>query len=262
MPIFLDSGCLTEIEKYLKMGIIRGVTTNPTILLKDGVTGGMKGIRARSVEIARLIDPLPLSVEVTTNDPLQMRLQAQELAAMAPNIVVKITIHGPNGEQQNLEVIHELEGERGIRVNVTAMMSAQQCLLAAMAGATYVSLFGGRIANMGYNPCEEITKLRKVLDDFNLKAKIIIGSTREVLNVIEWLGAGAHFVTVVPNLLEVMIVHPYSKETVRMFLADAAKIETQTEVDHLLPTEETINNKRETVIAASKQKLVNQEHKV
>ena len=91
---------------------------------------------------------------------------------------------------------------------------------------------------MGYNPCEEITKLRNVLDNFNLKAKIIIGSTREVLNIIEWLDAGAHFVTVVPNLLEGMIVHPYSKETVRQFLADAAKIETRLEVDHLFPPEE------------------------
>jgi len=256
MPIFLDTGNIKEIEKYLKMGIIRGVTTNPSILLKDGVTGGMKGVKARSMEIARLIDPLPLSVEVTTNDPLQMRSQAQELAAMASNIIVKITIHGPNGEQQNLEVIHELEAERDIRVNATAMMSAQQCLLAAMAGATYVSLFGGRIANMGYNPCEEITRLRKVLDIFNLKAKIIIGSTREVLNVIEWLGAGAHFVTVVPNLLDAMIVHPYSKETVRMFLADAAKIETQTEVDHLFPTEKSDDNKGEVIITRSKQQQV------
>jgi transaldolase len=125
-----------------------------------------------------------------------------------------------------------------------------------------VSLFGGRVANMGYNPCEEITKLRKVLDDFNLKAKIIIGSTREVLNVIEWLGAGAHFVTVVPNLLEAMIVHPYSKETVRMFLADAAKIETQMEVDHLFTPREKVSNKEETIIAPSKEKVVNQEHKV
>jgi transaldolase len=143
---------------------------------------------------------------------------------------------------ENLEVIHELEGERNIRVNATAMMSAQQCLLAAMAGATYVSLFGGRIANMGYNPCEEITKLRKVLDDFNLKAKIILGSTREVLNIIEWLGAGAHFITVIPNLLEGMIVHPYSKETVRMFLADADKIETRLDGSSLSPTERN-NNK-------------------
>ena len=207
------------------MGIIRGVTTNPTILLKDGVTGGMKGIKERSVEIARMIAPYPLSVEVTTNDFQKMLDQAQEFAAWANNINVKITIHGPNGELQNLEVIHELEGKRDIRINVTAMMSAQQCLLAAMAGATYVSLFGGRVNNMGYNACEEISKLRQVLDDFGLKSQIIIGSTREVLNVIEWLGAGAHFVTVAPNLLEGMIVHPYSKETVQMFLADAAKAE-------------------------------------
>jgi transaldolase len=225
MPIFLDSGNIKEIEKFLRMGIIRGVTTNPTILLKDGVTGGMKGIKDRSVEIARMIAPYPLSVEVTTNDTQKMLDQAQEFAAWADNINVKITIHGPNGELQNLEVIHELEEKRDIRINVTAMMSAQQCLLAAMAGATYVSLFGGRVNNMGYNACEEISKLRQVLDDFSLKSKIIIGSTREVLNVIEWLGAGAHFVTVAPNLLEGMIVHPYSKETVQMFLADAAKAE-------------------------------------
>jgi transaldolase len=225
MPIFLDTGNLKEIEKYLKMGIIRGVTTNPTILLKDGVTGGMKGVKVRSAEIAKMIAPLPLSVEVTTNDPPKMLEQAQELAALGSNVNVKITIHGPNGELQNLEVIHELEEKRNIRINVTAMMSAQQCLLAAMAGATYVSLFGGRVNNMGYNACEEIFKLRQVLDDFDLKAKIIIGSTREVLNIIEWLGAGAHYVTVVPNLLEGMIVHPYSKETVQMFLADAAKAE-------------------------------------
>ncbi len=225
MPIFLDTGNIKEIEKYLKMGIIRGVTTNPTILLKEGVTGGLKGVKARTAEIARLISPLPLSVEVTTNDPPMMLKQAQELAAIAGNINVKITIHGPNGEMDNLEVVHQLEEKHDIRINVTAMMSAQQCLLAAMAGATYVSIFGGRVNNMGYNACEEITKLRNVLDDFDLKAKIIVGSTREVLNVIEWLGAGAHFVTVMPSLLEGMIVHPYSKETVQTFLTDAAKAE-------------------------------------
>jgi transaldolase len=247
MPIFLDTGSLKEIEKYLKMGIIRGVTTNPTILLKDGVTGGMKGVKERSVEIARLIAPLPLSVEVTTNDPPKMLEQAEELAALAKNINVKITIHGPNGELQNLEVIHELANKRNIRVNATAMMSAQQCLLAAMAGATYVSIFGGRVNNMGYNVCDEITKLRKVLDDFDLKAKIIVASTREVLNIIEWLGAGAHLVTVTPNLLEGMIVHPYSKETVQMFLKDAAKIEAQLEVNHLFPVDgEVISAKSKT----------------
>jgi transaldolase len=104
-------------------------------------------------------------------------------------------------------------------------MSAQQCFLAALAGATYVSIFGGRVNNMGYNVCGEIIKLRKVLDRFGLKAQIIVGSTREVLNVIEWLEAGAHIVTVVPELLKGMLVHPYSKETVQMFLRDGATVE-------------------------------------
>ena len=225
MAIFLDTGKIEEIEKFMKMGILRGVTTNPTILLKSGVTGGEEAIKKRSIEIANLIKPYPLSVEVTTNEPQNMIDQAKEFSKWADNINVKITIHGPNGELDNLEVVHLLESKHDIRVNVTAMMSAQQCFLAAMAGATYVSLFAGRVNNMGYNACIEIRKLRKVLDDFNLKAKIIIGSTREVLNVIEWLEAGAHIVTVVPIFIEGMIVHPYSKETVQQFLSDAKKAE-------------------------------------
>jgi len=225
MPIFLDTGNLAEIERFHRMGIIRGVTTNPTILLKDGVTGGMRGIEARSKEIARLIAPYPLSVEVTTTDRNEVIRQAQTFAGWADNIVVKVTIHGPEGELENLEIVHELETKHDIRVNVTAMMSAQQCFLAALAGATYVSIFGGRVNNMGYNVCGELTKLRKVLDQFGLKSQIIVGSTREVLNVIEWLEAGAHIVTVVPDLLKGMIVHPYSKETVQQFLRDAAKAE-------------------------------------
>jgi transaldolase len=224
MAIFLDTGKIKEVEKYLKMGIIRGVTTNPTILFKDGVTGGLAGVKQRSIEIAKLIAPYPLSVEVINNDPRGMFDQAREFAQWAENIVVKITIHGPNGELDNLEVAHALETKYDVRVNVTAMMSAQQCLLAAIAGASYVSLFCGRVNNMGYNACDELDKLRNVLDKFSLPAKIIAASTREILNVIEWLGAGAHIVTVLPNLLEGMLVHPYSKETVKMFLDDAIKL--------------------------------------
>jgi len=149
MAIFIDTGKIEEIQKYHEMGIIRGVTTNPTILVKDGVTGGMAGVKKRSIEIAKLIDPLPLSVEVTSNDTQKMLDQAVEFSQWAKNINVKITIHGPNGELDNLKVIHELETKHDIRINVTAMMSVQQCFLAAMAGATYVSIFGGRVNNMG-----------------------------------------------------------------------------------------------------------------
>ena len=224
MAIFLDTGTLDEIKKYYQMGLIRGVTTNPTILVKEGVTGGMKGVRDRSIQIAEMINPYPLSVEVTNNDEKKMISQALEFSHWADNINVKITIHGPNGELENLRVINSLENEHDIRINVTAMMSVQQCFLAAMAGATYISIFGGRINNMGYDSKEEIKKLRKILNDFSLNSKIIVGSTREIFNVIDWLHAGAHIVTVTPKLLEGMIVHPYSKETVQMFLKDAEKI--------------------------------------
>ena len=225
MPIFLDSSNLSEIEKYHRMGIIRGVTTNPTIMVKDGITGGLGGIKARAKDIAKLIDPHPVSVEVITNDREETIRQAQTFASWANNINVKVTVHGPHGELENMEIIHDLETKHDIRVNVTAMMSAQQCFLAALAGATYVSIFGGRVNNMGYNACGEIKKLRNLLNAFDLKSRIIVGSTREALNVTEWLEAGAHIVTVAPNLLTTMLVHPYSKETVQMFLRDGAKLE-------------------------------------
>jgi transaldolase len=225
MAIFLDSGKIEEVKKYMAWGVIRGVTTNPTIFFKDGVTGGVKGMKDRAREIADLIHPYPLSLEVTSNDRAQMLEQAQEFAAIADNVNIKITVHGPRGETENLEVVHELETVHDVRVNCTAMMSAQQCLLAALAGASYVSLFGGRVNNMGYDSRQEITRLRNVLDLQGLGAQIIIGSTREVLNIFEWLEAGAHIVTVTPNLIQGMLVHPYTKETVQMFLDDAKKCE-------------------------------------
>jgi transaldolase len=234
MPIFLDTGNLKEIDLFHRMGIIRGVTTNPTILLKEGVTGGILGIEARIKEIARLVAPLPVSVEVMTNKRDEMIRQALMMFSWAENIVVKITIHGPEGELDNLEVVHELEAKHNVRINVTAMMSAQQCFLAALADATYVSIFGGRVNNMGYNVCEELIKLRKLLDQFTLKSQIIVGSTREVLNVVEWLGAGAHIVTVIPDLLRGIIVHPYSKETIQMFLRDGAKLEAMFKANNAL----------------------------
>ncbi len=224
MAIFLDSGDLKQVRRFMKMGVIRGVTTNPTILCKDGCRGGMKGLKKLETEIASLIKPFPLSVEVTSNDKKEMLDQAIEFSGWAENIVIKIPVHGPEGESVNMEVIHQLESRHDVRVNVTALMSAQQGLLAALAGASYVSIFGGRVNDMGHDCAEEIGKLRDLLDVFELKAKIIVGSTREISNVVEWLDAGAHFVTVVPRLLEGMLVHPYTKETVRMFLADARKL--------------------------------------
>jgi len=230
--IFLDTGKIEEIRKYHNMGIIRGVTTNPTILLKSGVKGGLEGVKKACQEIADLIYPLPLSVELTNNNSYQdMINQAQEFYKWGEdrpdkknNLNIKVPIHGPNGELDNLRVIHELETKYNIPVNVTAMMSVQQCFAAAMAGAHYVSLFCGRINDMGYDSVPEIKRLRTLLDMHQLPSKIICASTREVLNISQWLEAGGHIVTATPELIDKMLVHPYTKETVKMFLNDAAKL--------------------------------------
>jgi len=217
MGLFIDSSDLDEIRKVHRMGIIRGVTTNPTILLKEGIKRGQAGIEKRAKEIAGLINPLPLSMEVTTNDVDQMLEEAQTMASWAPNINVKITIHGPDGELENLEVVNQLEKVHNIRVNVTAMMNAQQCFLAALAGASYVSIFAGRVNDMGYNCVEQIRILRNLLDCHGLLAKIIAGSTREALNIVEWFNAGAHIVTVPPRVLVQMPYHAKTEETIQEF---------------------------------------------
>ena len=219
--IFLDSSKLEEIKKYHKMGIIRGVTTNPTIMYKDGIRDE-KEIKQLIIDICNTIGR-PVSVEVTSNDKNQMIKEAIETQKWHMDVNIKIPIHGPNGEFENLEVIKELN-ERGVEINATAMMSAQQCLLAALAGAYYVSIFTGRTGDMGFDAVGEIKKIRRLLDRHQLKSKIIAASTREVYNVIDWLDAGADIVTVTPDLLEKMIVNARSKETVQMFLKDAQRI--------------------------------------
>ena len=222
--LLLDTGKFDEVKKFYDMGLIKGVTTNPSILLKSGITGGLEGVKQASIKIANYIQPYPLSVELTINDNKdQMIAQAKEFYEWAPNIVIKVPFHGPNGETDNLYVIKQLSKEK-IPVNVTAMMNVQQCYLAAVQGAKYVSLFCGRINDMGYDSSLEVTRLRKLLDMHGLESKIICASTREVLNVMQWLEAGGHVVTVAPDIMAKLIPHPYTKETVQMFMNDAKKL--------------------------------------
>lgn len=224
MSIFFDSSNFEDIRTFNRMGIIRGVTTNPTIMFKDQGNCGLDGIKEQSIKIAKLIAPLPMSVEVFTNNKNEMIEQARLFSSWADNIIIKIPFHGPEGELENVEVVHELENKHDIRVNCTAMMSPQQCLTAAYAGATYVSIFCGRVNNMGYDSRISVEQTRKLLDTCGLKSKIIAASIREPINVIEWILAGAHIVTVTPEIMKKMLVHPYTKETVQMFLDDASKL--------------------------------------
>lgn len=214
MEIFLDTSNLAEIEKWLWHGVIDGVTTNPSIMFKDG----HRDLEAGSKEIAALIAPRPVSVEVITNDLSEMVRQAREFASWASNIVIKIPILNEDGAPC-LEVIKTLE-EEGIRVNCTACMSFGQAVLAAKAGATYVSLFGGRISDEGHDAPKVIKMAREWLDLWGYKSRIIVGSIREVINIQDAAVAGAHVITIPPKFMAKMVDHKYSRYTVGQFVRD------------------------------------------
>lgn len=217
MDIFIDSGSITEIERWLQLGVIDGVTTNPSIMLKDGVYNTESGAR----RIAALVHPRPVSIEVTTNDPDEMFTQAQQLASCGPNIVVKI----PQINQDGVPcygVMRALES-RGIRVNATAALSLGQVILAAKAGATYISLFSGRIADEGGNAPETIRNAVEWLERWKCHSKIIAGSIRSVGDILGAAMAGVHVITVPPQFLDKMADHKYTRDTVRQFVEDARK---------------------------------------
>lgn len=217
MRIFVDSADVKQIEAWASQGVVDGVTTNPSIMLKDGIVDP----HATSLEIARLLGDRPLSVEVTTNDHKAMIEQAREFASWGPNIVVKIPILNEQGES-SLSVIHTLSAE-GIAANATAILSFNQAILAAKAGATYVSIFAGRIADEGNDPAVTIQNVRRWLDEWDLPAQIIVGSIRTLMDIQNAALAGAHIITIPPQFLSKMLDHKYTRETVRQFVADAQK---------------------------------------
>lgn len=217
MKIFMDSADFREIEKWLLQGVVDGVTTNPSIMFKDGVYDIEEGAR----RISSLLGELPLSVEVTTNDPKEMIRQGRTLASWAPNIAVKIPVVNEDGESC-LGAISALNTE-GIRVNTTAILSFNQAVLAAKAGATFVSIFAGRVADEGNDPAVVIGNVRRWLDDWEYPAEIIVGSIRTVMDIQNAALAGAHIITIPPQFLPKMVDHKYTRETVRQFNRDAEK---------------------------------------
>jgi transaldolase len=214
MEIFIDTADLKEIRTWLEFGVIDGVTTNPSIML----AGGVYDLRHGAQEIAAVLGDRPLSVEVVSDDTKEMHCQAIEMTTWAPNIVVKIPVITTQGEPC-LGVISSLERE-GVRVNATACLSFNQALLAAKAGATYVSLFAGRISDEGADASETVRRTALWLKEWDMPTKIIVGSIRETINVQDAALAGAHVVTVPPNFLRQMVDHKYSRFTVAQFLAD------------------------------------------
>src|ERR1700736_6069242 len=198
MQIFIDSADVKQIETWLAQGVVDGATTNPSIMYKDGVKDVEQGAR----ELAALLGDRPLSVEVTSNDHAIMLDQARLFATWARNIVVKIPIVNEFGESC-LGVMHRLSQE-GIGVNATAILSFNQALLAAKAGATYVSIFAGRVADEGNDPAVTIRNVRSWLDDWELSSYIIVGSIRSVMDIQNAALACAHIITSPPQFLPTM----------------------------------------------------------
>ena len=236
MKIFIDSADIAEIKKYLSWGVCDGVTTNPTICLKCGVTGGIEGIKERTLEIARLIAPRIVSAEVTSEIPKEILAQAREYAGLAENIAVKVTITDRDGNSL-LPVIRQLVLE-GIRVNITAMTTFNQAILAAKAidsgskadpraqKPNFISIFGGRISEeQGVRRAfETIKEVREWLDFYQYKGiEIIVGSVRTPENVEYWADTGAHILTIPPQVIAKSLLGARTKETVAQFIEDAKK---------------------------------------
>jgi len=217
VKIFVDSSDVREIKKWDVQGVVDGVTTNPSIMLKDGVCDMEESTR----RVCSMMGERPVSIEVTTNDHDEMIRQARQFASWSGNVVVKVPVVNEYGESC-LGVVHTLNHER-IRVNATAILSFNQAMLAAKAGATYVSIFAGRIADEGGDPTVVIRNVRHWLDEWGCRAEIIVGSMRGPVDIQNAALAGAHIVTVPPQFLPKMIDHKYTRETVRQFNRDAEK---------------------------------------
>ena len=212
MQLFLDTASIDEVRAAARYGVISGVTTNPSLLAKEGGVS----YRQRIQEIAAVIDG-PISAECISRTADELVAEARELASWHPNVVVKIPI-----DAEGLEAIHRCSRE-GIRVNVTLIFSANQALLAALAGAAYLSPFVGRLDDVGHDGMELVRQCVEIVETHGLKARVLAASLRHPLHVTQAALAGAHIATIPPSLLPQMLKHPLTDVGIERFLDDARK---------------------------------------
>lgn len=209
MQFFLDSADIEEIRKAAGWGVIDGVTTNPSLVAKSGGRDFHGLIR----EIASLVEG-PVSAEVTSLDPEDMVAEGRALAAVAPDVAVKIPM-GRDGMTACSQLTRE-----GIAVNVTLVFSPQQALLAAAAGAAYVSPFVGRLDDIGEDGIGLVGDIAELFDIHNITTEIIAASIRHPRHVAEAALAGADIATVPLAVLEKCFDHPLTASGIKKFLAD------------------------------------------
>jgi len=208
MELFIDTANVEEIAEAILWGCVSGATTNPMIMSKE-----KSGYNFHD-KIMKIVDLVknPVSVEVTEESVEGMVKEAKIYASWHPYIAIKI----PMGIE-GLKAVSILEKEENVRTNVTAIMATNQALLAALSGATYASIFYGRVSDMGYDPTEVISQTAKLYRAGNLKTKIIVGSIRNMLDINKAFLAGADIVTVPFKFLKAMTQNLKTEETVKEF---------------------------------------------
>jgi len=210
MKLFIDTANVEEIRAAYELGVVSGITTNPSLIAKEG-----KDFFATLREIVAIVgSEIPISAEVISLQADEMVEQGRKLAAISPNIVIKVPMTA-----DGLKATKRL-ADQGIRTNVTLIFNSTQALLAARAGATYVSPFIGRlddINEIGMNLIREVSDIFRIHD---LQTEIIAASVRHSVHVIEAALAGAHIATVPYKVIQQMIKHPLTDQGIAKFTAD------------------------------------------
>jgi transaldolase len=211
MKFFVDTADIKEIKELNDLGLLDGVTTNPSLILKSGGK-----IAEVTKQICDIVDG-PVSAEVTATEYSEMMKEAKALAKIADNVCIKVPL-----TLDGLKACRAIRSE-GRLVNVTLCFSANQALLAAKAGASFISPFIGRIDDMGIDGMELISEIRTIYDNYDFKTEILAASIRTVNHVKQAALIGADVVTVPPATLKALVKHPLTDKGLEQFLADWAK---------------------------------------
>lgn len=212
MKLFLDTANIQEIRTAWSWGAIEGVTTNPSLVAKEG-----RPFKEIVREICEIVNPGDISAEVVSLDAEGMIREAHEVASWHPNIVVKIPM-----AKEGMKAVKALSRE-GIRCNVTLVFSLSQAFLAAKAGAYYISNFVGRVDDISGEGMNAVRDTVNMIRDYGFKSQVLVASVRHPMHVVEALRAGAHACTVPFKVLEQLYQHPLTEVGIQRFLADWEK---------------------------------------
>lgn len=212
MKIFIDTASVKEIKEAISLGVIDGVTTNPTLMAKEG-----RNSQQVLKEICALVNG-PVSAEVIALESVAMVEEARQLVKLAKNIVIKIPL-----TKEGLKAVKILSAE-GIKTNVTLCFSAAQALLVAKAGATYVSPFIGRLDDLAQEGMDLIAQIKRIYVNYDFKTQIIVASVRNPMHVVKSAEIGADIATVPFLVIEQLIKHPLTDIGIKRFLEDYQKI--------------------------------------